>query len=394
MMLCACSTLDAGLHTTNSESDGPESVLTGFFEELNEVVPPLLEDNNVPGTEVGVIHNGAVSYTLSFGYADATSQSSVTDQHLFSVGSISKVVAAWGVMHLVDQGLLDLDKPVADYLTRWQLPDSQFDNNGVTPRRLLSHTAGLSLSGYPGFLPGQQLPSVEASLSGETNGAGAVEVEFAPGSKWQYSGGGYTLLQLLVEEISGQSFAGYMENEVLRPLGMTTSFYGWREKTTGIAASPHGPDGQPIPNRRFTALAAAGLETSMSDMMRFALASMGNLGGTFGTQGVLSQETLRLMLTPQAIKLPGPTSVLDPDVIDIDHDILYGLGYQLSQVGPMHFASHGGVNRGWVALFYVAPAEGDGLVVMTNGSQGFDICLEIACRWIARLTGEECAGKE
>lgn len=394
MVLCACSASDPDLDLANLESDGSESALTEFLEELHEVVPPLLEANNVPGTAVGIIHNGTVLQTLGFGFADNAKHSGITDQHLFNVGSISKVVAAWGVMHLVDQGALDLDKPVADYLSRWQLPNSEFDHSEVTPRRLLSHTAGLSLSGYPGFLPGQKLPSIEASLSGATNGAGAVEVEFAPGSKWQYSGGGYTLLQLLIEEISGKSFADYMETEVLRPLGMTASSYGWNEKTAGIAASPHGTDGQLIPDRRFTALAAAGLQTTMSDMMRFALASMNHLGGTYGTQGVLSEETLGLMLTPQAIKLPGPTSSLDPDVIDKDHDIFYGLGYQLSHVVPTHFASHGGVNEGWVALFYVAPVEGDGLVVMTNGSQGFDICLEIACRWIAGLTGEECTVRE
>ena len=101
----------------------------------------------------------------------------------FNVGSISKTIAAWGVMTLVEQGRIDLDAPVATYLTRWSLPESGFDEDGVTMRRLLSHTAGLSLHGYPGWGPDELLPTLEESLSGNTNGAGAVGV-IEPGTRW------------------------------------------------------------------------------------------------------------------------------------------------------------------------------------------------------------------
>ncbi len=381
-------------HPADFESHDEEALSNGFLGELHEIVPALLRTNNVPGAAVGVLRKGNVQAIASFGSADHSGHAALTDQHLFSVGSISKVVAAWGAMRLVDQGALDIDRPVADYLKRWQLPKSQYDESEITARRLLSHTAGLSLSGYPGFLPEDTLPSVEASLSGATNGAGAVEVEYAPGSKWQYSGGGYTVLQLLIEEVSGQPFASYMDSEVLGPLGMTASFYGQNEKNIAPAAIPHGMDGEPVPNRQFAAMAAAGLQTTMSDMLRFAKASMGQLGGKHGTQGVLSREALTLMQTQQAIKLPGPTSSLDPSVIAEKGSIFYGLGYQVSNLGTVRFASHGGVNDGWVSLFYVAPTEGEGLVVLTNGLGGFDVCLAIACRWIERLTGETCSGRE
>ncbi len=148
----------------------------------------------------------------------------------FQVASLSKWLTAWGVMKLEEEGRLDLDTPVNTYLTRWQLPDGPFDEDGVTIRRLLSHTAGLGDGlGYDGFASAEEVQSLEQSLSGASdaspNAAGSVVVTSEPGSEWNYSGGGYTLLQLVVEEVSGQSFAAYMDEAVFDPLAMDdTSF--------------------------------------------------------------------------------------------------------------------------------------------------------------------------
>ena len=172
----------------------------------------------MPGAAVGIIHEGEIWMKRGFGYADVASGRRVDASTAFNIGSISKTVAAWGVMKLVQAGDLDLDAPASRYLTRWQLPESAFDHDGVTIRRMLSHTAGLSLSWYPGFQPGEPLPTVEESLSGATNGTGGLFVAHEPGSRWQYSGGGYTLAQL--EEVTKQPFAEYMEREVLELLGM------------------------------------------------------------------------------------------------------------------------------------------------------------------------------
>ena len=123
---------------------------------------------------------------------------------VFQAASISKTLTAWGVMRLVEQGALELDAPVGRYLTRWQLPPSPYNHDGVTIRRLLSHTAGLSLHGYPGIAPEQPLPTLEESLSGGHPGAEDVRVVSEPGTTYAYSGGGYTLLQLVVEEVTGE----------------------------------------------------------------------------------------------------------------------------------------------------------------------------------------------
>ncbi len=391
LFLYACSPSDSDRGISEVDGATTNGPLNGFLEELDALVPPTLDANNVPGAVIGIIHDGRVWATAGFGYADGANQIPVTDNHVFNVGSLSKTVASWGALRLVEEGQLDLDTPVSDYLSRWQLPESAFDHDGVTLRRLLSHTAGLSLPGYPGFLPSQQLPSVEESLSGATNGAGAVEVAFEPGSEWRYSGGGYTLAQLLTEEASGLRFSEFMDAEVLRPLGMVASSFIWNGSIDSIAATPHGDDGQAIMGRRFAAMAAAGLQTTLVDMMQFALASMGRLGGPGGTQGVLRQETIALMQTPIAsVPSEARTASLDPDILRQAGSVSYGLGYQLSKVGSVEFASHGGVNEGWVALMYVAPELGDGIVIMTNGSRGIEVCLAIACRWITRVAGVQC----
>ena len=346
--------------------------LAGLEVELDSLVPTLLDAFAVPGAAVGIIHEGEIWMKRGFGYADVASGRRVDAGTAFNIGSISKTVAAWGVMKLVQAGDLDLDAPASRYLTRWQLPESAFDHDGVTVRRMLSHTAGLSLSWYPGFQPGEPLPTVEESLSGATNGTGNLFVAYEPGSRWEYSGGGYTLSQLIIEEVTERPFAEYMESEVLEPLGMHSSSYLWDEDIDRIAATPHGPLGEPIGGPRFTAMAAAGLQTTLDDITRFALASLGRLSGEHGTAGVLGRETLALMQLP----------------VEPSRD--YGLGYTYEVSEGVALIGHGGANHGWMALLSVAPETGDGLVVMTNGTNGGGVHRAIDCAWRSRVTGEAC----
>ena len=153
----------------------------------------------------------------------------VDGDSVFQVASLSKWVTAHGVMILVEDGLLELDRPVSDYLTRWQLPDSEYDNDLVTVRRLLSHTAGLTDGlGYGGFAPEEPLQSLEGSLTRAADASphadGRTRVGRAPG-RWDYSGGGFTILQLLIEEVTGQRFEAFMDARLFQPLGMTHSSF-------------------------------------------------------------------------------------------------------------------------------------------------------------------------
>ncbi|MEQ1491323.1 MAG: serine hydrolase, partial [Terricaulis sp.] len=159
---------------------------------------------------------------------------------LFQVASLSKWVTAWGVMTLVDEGRIDLDAPISTYLTRWHLPDGAFDETQVTARRLLSHTAGLTDGlGYGGFTPGQTVQGLEDSLTHASDASpdadGRVRVGAEPGENFLYSGGGYALLQLVIEEVSGEPFNDYMQRAVLSPLGMTRSTFVLPEGATNVA---------------------------------------------------------------------------------------------------------------------------------------------------------------
>ena len=344
-----------------------------LYYEIEQIGWDLTDRFRVPGVAVACVRDGAIAWTLGCGYADVASETPVTGDTVFNIGSISKSVAAWRLMQLVESGAVDLDAPVETYLTRWELPPSdEFDSAGVTLRRLLSHTAGLSLHGYPGFEPSQELPTLEASLSGETNGSEDVRLIFEPGTRWKYSGGGYTMAQLLVEESTGADFATSMREKVLLPLGMTSGDYGWTEKVDRAAATPYDGDGEPIGGPRFTALAAAGLQVSARDLARFAIANMPAFRPP-GDEEVLSAATVETMLRP------APSS---PD---------YGLGFQVWDHEGIRLNGHGGANTGWMAQLVFASELGAGIVILTNGSNGQRLHGPIETAWRRTLTDAAAA---
>ncbi|HXC55004.1 MAG TPA: serine hydrolase domain-containing protein [Rhizomicrobium sp.] len=295
---------------------------------------------------------------------------------LFQVASMSKWLTAWGVMTLVESGRIDLDAPVSRYLKRWTLPPSQFDNDGVTVRRLLSHTAGLTDGlGYRGFAPGEKLQTLPASLTHAADampGApGAVRVGLKPGSAWRYSGGGFVLLQLLIEDVTGEPFNDYMRRAVLLPLGMRQS--------TFVAPDPaHLADvfdargGQAI-RYKFTALAAASLYTSTGDMTRFLQAQVPGASGEPPGRGVLRPATLALMRQPQARLFLLP---------------MWGLGnalYASNNAGGF-VVGHDGNN--YPAINTTArldPATGNGIVVLETGNP--TLASEIGGDWVFWQTG-------
>ena len=200
-------------------------------------------------------------------------------------------------MKLVEEGKLNLDRPIDDYLSRWQLPESEFDNRKVTVRRLLSHSAGLTDGlGYEGFGPDEQVQTIEESLTkaaDATYSDGIAKVGLEPGSQYMYSGAGYTILQLLIEEVTGLSFQDYMQQEVLVPLGMENSVFGLPKSPAIQRAQIFRTDGTSRQPKQFTALAAAALFTCTADLSKFLLANI-----TENT--VLSKETMVTMTTAEA----------------------------------------------------------------------------------------------
>lgn len=298
---------------------------------------------------------------------------------VFQVASLSKWVSAWGVLRLVEQGRLDLDAPVSRYLTRWSLPAGDFDLDGVTARRLLSHTAGLTDGlGYAGFPPGTPVQSIEDSLSHADDAvpgaSGVVRVGEEPGSSWRYSGGGFTLLQLIVEERSGEPFERFMQREVLGPLGMRHSTFTWPEGGGDRRlAIFYDVDGEPAPHYRYTALAAASLYTSANDLVRFLQAHLPGRDGSPPGRGVLSPATLEEMRRPHGSRLGRD---------------LYGLGTMLyARNGSGGFViGHDGNNGPAInTAARLDPASGDAIVVLETGHPV--LASRIAGEWVFWKTG-------
>jgi CubicO group peptidase (beta-lactamase class C family) len=307
----------------------------------------------VPGLSVAVIEDDKIAWAKGYGILEAGSPAPVTVQTLFQAASLSKSLAALGAMRLVEQGKLALDEDVNARLKSWKVPENEFTKTEkVTLRRLLSHTAGTTVSGFGGYPAGAPIPTTVQILNGEkpANNA-AVLPNVAPGSLWRYSGGGFTVAQLLMEEAAGKPFPALLSELVLAPLGMADSTYEQPlpDRLRGSAATAHDSEGKPFPGRWHTypEMAAAGLWTTPSDLARFLLEIR---KGMRGESSILSQETARLMTT--AVK--GG----------------YGLGLSLQGSGRTARFGHGGSNEGFKCQMIVFTDQGQGAVIMTNGERG------------------------
>jgi CubicO group peptidase (beta-lactamase class C family) len=370
-------------------SSDPHSDSLKIQQAFDIVMPKLMDRHRVPGLAVGIVMEGEVALVKGYGYADKNRRLPVTRDTVFQAASISKPVSAWVAMKLVEEGKLELDAPISRYLTRWQLPQSKFDNDEVTLRRILSHTAGLSIPGYRGFVPGRRLQTIEESLTAAADADNQpLAVVFPPGQGWHYSGGGYTLMQLVVEEIAKQSFAEFAQSAVLIPLGMNNSYFEAPQQPRSEIAVAYGRAGVPLPDYRFTAEAAAGLRTTPADLARFVAALMPGPSDLSQGRGVIRPEIIEQMLSPQ----PHSANNL------LFHGSTWGLGYGLKRLPSTKelLVYHPGDNiPGWHGMIAALPAKGSGFVMLTNGEDGRKLRMDAFCLWF-KLQGadilRECDG--
>jgi CubicO group peptidase (beta-lactamase class C family) len=347
---------------------GRDPVRTGLLRAVEGAARQALAASTAPGLAVALVQHGQVVWAAGYGLSDPAAGRPVTASTRFQAASLTKPVTAWGVLRLVESGRIGLDEPIIGRLRRWRPPPSRFDADGLAVRRLLSHTAGLSVHGYVGLPADRPVPSITASLSGETGDGFPVELLEPPGRRWLYSGGGYSLLQLLVEELTGRPFADYMRVEVLGPLGMTASSFRWSR--TAETARPHDAGGGPIPEFAFAEQAAAGLVTTAPDLARFLAAALAGPHGEPPGRGVLSPAGVRLALTA------APAT-----------EGRWGLGYGLGLTpGGDLLAYHEGANRGWRAGLALLPDRRSGIAVLANGDAGSGPIDVVVQQWLALAT--------
>jgi CubicO group peptidase (beta-lactamase class C family) len=344
---------------------GPRPFRTGLVQAVEDAARQALASSTTPGLAVALLHHGRFIWAAGYGVADRTTGQPVTATTRFQAASLSKPVTAWGVLRLVESGRIGLDEPIVGHLRRWRPPASPFDADGLTVRRLLSHTAGLSVHGYVGQRADRPLPSIVASLSGKTGDGFPVELLEAPGQRWLYSGGGYSLAQLLVEQLTGRPFTDYMQAEVLEPLGMTASSFHWSR--TAATARPHDAHGRQIGDFAFAEQAAAGLVTTAPDLARFLAAALAGPRGEPPGRGVLSPAGVQVALTA------APAT-----------DGRWGLGYGLGLTpGGDLLAYHEGANRGWRAGLALLPDRRAGIALLANGDAGSAPIDAVVQQWLA-----------
>lgn len=315
---------------------------------------------HVPGVSIAVVHNGVIDWAQGFGVQQVGGKSVTTDTR-FQAGSISKPIAAMAVLRLVQEGKLSLDADVNAALTTWKIPGRPAAPHAtVTLRELLTHTAGFTVHGFPGYAAGASVPTLVQVLNGEKPAnTPPIRLEAAPGGGWKYSGGGYTVMQQLVLDVAKEPFPKLLRDSVFAPIGMThsTEIQPLPSELQSDAATPYTAEGAPVEGGAHTypELAAAGLWTTPSDLARFMIENQQSLQGK--ANHVLSQELTKQMVTPGKGQ--------------------WGLGLQIGGSASNPYFSHGGVNEGFESLFVEYENEGEGAAVMTNAQGGMQLASEV-----------------
>lgn len=302
----------------------------------------------VPGVSITKFEKRRIFSDKAFGFADNADKTPLDTLARFQAASISKSLTAVAVLRLAEQYALDLDRDVNEYLKTWKLPQSRFtESEKVTIRRLLSHTAGINVGGFGGYRKTDRIPTLDEILNGKGNSE-AIKVVEMPGKKYQYSGGGYMILQKLVEDLTGSGFAAYMQKEILAPMGMRHSSFELAPATNVSFA--HTASGELYTGGFYLMpeSAPAGLWTTGADLARFCMALQDGYDGK--NNPFLSQSIVKAMLASNGN---------------------YGLGIGLGGKGEDAYFFHGGKNRGYNnVMLNLYRQGGNGIIVLTNGDGG------------------------
>jgi CubicO group peptidase (beta-lactamase class C family) len=329
----------------------------------------MMEHYKVPGVSIAVINDNRIEWTKVYGTMDVNSGSPVTTKTIFEAASTSKFITSVMALHFVQEGLIDLDANVNDYLKSWQIPDNEFTKDEkVTLRRLLTHRAGMPTTNFS--WDGTRYPTIIDVLNGARPAENKPAIpEFVPGSRWQYSNVAYDVIQLLLEDVSGKPFHQIAKELVLEPLRMSNSTFDYpldsgKKKRE---AMPHDAEGiSRYPGMHKTALAHGGLTTTPTDLAAFTLEMIRSYQGK--SEKILSQRTTKQLLTKVSDIDPGNILSLASEGLGV---FLMGEGKDLAFIHP------GENGPGFTCWLMGWPERGTGVVIMTNGIHGHDLSMEI-----------------
>ncbi len=327
---------------------------------LDRLVPPLMEKYRVPGVSIVGIEDRRIAWERQYGVRCAGKPELVDNQTLFEACSMSKPPAAYVALKLVEEGKLDLDRPLAEYLDKPYLPDEPLHLK-ITARMVLTHTTG-----FPNW------------RDGGWRGSKPLSVLREPGTKYGYSGEGFWYLQQVIEHITGEPFNAYIKRTLFAPLGITASSYRWEDGFENRSAAGHDGDGKEKPNRPLydRANAAFSLYCTPMEYAMFLVEMMNP--DRSGAQS-LSAPSLNAMLTRNT-KIEGANPVARQGVPPAEPPY-YGLGWVIDRTTEGDRISHAGANgSGFRCYCEFNPRRGNGIVIMTNSLTGDKLWREVIAK--------------
>jgi CubicO group peptidase (beta-lactamase class C family) len=332
------------------------------FDKMDDFIAAKMRERDIAGLSFAIIQDGKIIKEKAYGFTDKSNKNPVTSTTLFQAGSVSKCVAALGALHLIETGRLFFDTDINTQLRTWKMPENEFTKDKkVTLRGILGHNAGVNVHGFSGYAADASIPTLLEVLDGlKPANTPAIRVDIVPGSKSRYSGGGYTVMQQMIVDVTGKPFSEFMREMVLKPLGMLNSTYEQTLPQEIIGSTPTGylAGGKTVDGRWqiYPEMAAAGLWTTASDLARFVIGVQQSFSGV--ANQIISQAMTRLMLTAQTNK--------------------HGLGVYLEGAEKTLRFYHGGRNKGFDAFLMAFAYTGKGLVILINANDDSGIFNDIA----------------
>lgn len=322
------------------------STATDKFEPVREYIREQLREQSLPSIAVAVAKDGKIVWEEGFGWADRERRT-VADAHTpYSLASISKPITTTGLMTLVRDGKVDLDRPANDYLGRVKLIARVGDAAQATVRRVANHTSGLPLH-YQFFYEDEpyRRPSMDETLLRYGN------LVTAPGEHYQYSNLGYGVLDYIIERVSGRSYTEFMRQEVFLPLGMTRTSIDIGPGLEAYAATRYGNDGRPLPFYDFSHPGGSAVFSSAHDVARFGMFHLKNR--LRDQKAILSAAMIDQMHRPSG----GPGD-----------DLFYGIGFFVDDMHGYRVVSHTGSMGGVSTILWLLPDENLAIVALSNAS--------------------------
>jgi len=325
-------------------------------------LPDRMKFYKIPSVSIAIINDGKVEWAKAYGYADMETKRLANSATLYQAASLSKSVNALGIMKLVQDGRLSLDKDIRTYLISWTFPDNEFSTGKIiTIKNLLSHTAGLSTSGFFGYSKTDTIPTINQILNGQGPATNeAVKPILIPGTAVKYSGGGTTIIRKILDDNISTNYDSLMQEVILKPLKMTNSTFSQPlNDAVKNYACAYDKEMHVLPGnyRVHPEQAPDGLWTTATDFAKFIIAVQQSFNGN--KNAILKQNEATEMLTPV---------IKNSDA---------ALGTFIRNQNDEKYFTHIGANYGYRSAYYASFTGGKGIVIFTNSDNGQALIDEI-----------------